>query len=391
MITIRFYQQIDNERWDSFVFNHPKGTFFHLIGWKSVVEKTFHHKSYYLIAESSGDTAKSRQRDTSPSNPSNSSNPSKPINPSNPRNSSNSSNPINSSNSSNPIVGVLPLFSVKSFLFGKSLVSLPFAAYGGILADSQEVVNQLFDKAKEITFSEGLDYLELRNRDGGIENLPSKELYVFFQRKMFDDLESNMNAIPRKSRRMIRVGEKAGLTYEFGQQELTPVFYRIFAGSYHRLGSPVFSIKLFNNLLKEFKEQANILLIKDREGKPISSVFTFFYKDQVLPYYAGSLVEYRDLAPNDFMYWQLMKYGWENGYKVFDFGRSKVDTGSYDFKRHWGFEPEPLPYQYFLNEIDEIPNISPANPKYQKRIEAWRKMPFWLTKIIGPRIVKYIP
>jgi len=135
----------------------------------------------------------------------------------------------------------------------------------------------------------------------------------------------------------------------------------------------------------------NILIIKDRGGKPISSVLTFFYKDQVLPYFAGSLSEYRDLAPNDYMYWQLMKYGHEKGYKWFDFGRSKVDTGSYDFKRHWGFEPEPLAYQYFLNRMKDIPNISPANPKYQKKIEMWRKMPFWLTKIIGPRIVKYIP
>jgi FemAB-related protein (PEP-CTERM system-associated) len=366
MITIRFYQNIDKEQWDSYVLNHPKGTFFHLIGWKTVVEKTFRHKSYYLIAESNG----------------NSTNTTNSINP---------INPSNSNNPSNPIVGILPLFSVKSFLFNKSLVSLPFAAYGGILADKEEVASRLFDKAKEITCSEGLDYFELRNRDGGIENLPSKELYVFFQREIFEDLESNMNAIPRKSRRMIRVGEKAGLTYEFGRDELLPEFYETFSRSYHRLGSPVFSIKLFKNLLGEFKEKVNILLVRNREGKPISAVLTFFYKDQVLPYYAGSLFEYRDLAPNDFMYWQLMKYGWENGYRVFDFGRSKIDTGSYDFKRHWGFGPEPLPYQYFLNRIDEIPNINPANPKYQRKIEMWQKMPFWLTKIIGPRIVKYIP
>ena len=360
MITIRFYQDLDKPLWDSYVLNHPSGTFFHLIGWKAVIEKTFRHKSYYLIAESNGN----------PSNPSNSSNPSNPT---------------------NPIVGILPLFSVKSFLFCKSLVSLPFAAYGGILADNQQVASQLFDKAKEITCSDGLDYLELRNKERGIENLPLKELYVFFRREIFEDLESNMNAIPRKSRRMIRVGEKAGLTHKFGGEELLPEFYEIFARSYHRLGSPVFSIKLFKNLLEELKEQANILLVKSREGKPISSVLTFFYKDQVLPYYAGSLFEYRDLAPNDYMYWQLMKYGCENGYKLFDFGRSKVNTGSYDFKRHWGFEPEPLPYQYFLNRINEIPNLSPANPKYQKKIEIWRKLPFWATQIIGPHIVKYIP
>jgi FemAB-related protein (PEP-CTERM system-associated) len=259
------------------------------------------------------------------------------------------------------------------------------------LADDPHIAQQLLDKAKEITSSERLEYLELRSRDGEIADLSTKDLYVIFRREIFEDLESNMMAIPRKSRRMVRQGEKAGLTHQFGHQELLPLFYEIFARSYHRLGSPVFSIKLFKNLLGEFKDKVNILLVENREGKSVAGVLTFFYKDQVLPYYAGSLIEYRDLAPNDFMYWQLMKYGWENGYKVFDFGRSKVDTGSYDFKRHWGFEPEPLRYQYLLNQIDEIPNLSPANPKYQKKIEMWQKMPFWLTKIIGPRIVKYIP
>jgi FemAB-related protein (PEP-CTERM system-associated) len=394
MITIRFYRDIDKERWDSYVLNHPKGTFFHLIGWKTVIEKTFGHKSYYLIAESNGDTARSRHRDRSIERHNNTTlqqDHNTGINPINSSDPINPSNPSNSNNPSNPIVGILPLFSVKSFLFCKSLVSLPFAAYGGILADNQEVANQLFDKAKEITCSESLDYLELRNRDGAIENLPSKELYVFFRREIFKDLESNMMAIPRKSRRMVRQGEKADLSFEFGHGESIPSFYQIFARSYHRLGSPVFSIKLFKNLLGQFKEKANILLVRNREGKPISGVFTIYYKEQVLPYYAGSLFEYRDLAPNDYMYWQLMKYGCENGYKLFDFGRSKTDTGSYDFKRHWGFEPEPLPYQYFLNRIDEIPNLSPTNAKYRKKIEMWQKMPFWLTKIIGPRIVKYIP
>jgi FemAB-related protein (PEP-CTERM system-associated) len=357
MVTIRFYENKDKTLWDSYVLNHSNGTFFHLIGWRTVIEKTFHHKSYYLIAQ-------------------------KPENP---------LCDLNNSNNANTIVGILPLFSVKSILFCKSLVSLPFASYGGVLADNQEIGEQLLDKAKEITRSEGLEYLELRNRNGGVGNLPSKDLYVAFKREIFEDLKSNMEAIPRKSRRMIRQGEKAGLTCEFGHEELIPAFYEIFARSYHRLGSPVFSVKLFKNLLGEFGEKANILLIRTREGKPISSVLTFFYKDQVLPYYAGSLFEYRELAPNDYMYWQLMKYGHKKGYRLFDFGRSKVDTGSYGFKRHWGFEPEPLPYQYYLNRIKEIPNISPANPKYQKKIQIWQRLPFWATKLIGPRIVKYIP
>jgi FemAB-related protein (PEP-CTERM system-associated) len=357
MIAVRLYKKGDKENWESYVLNHQQGTFFHLIGWKSVIEKTFRHKAFYLIAEK-GEEISDRK---------------------------------GNAENKRKIIGILPLFLIKSFIFCKSLVSIPFAAYGGILADSHEIARKLLDRAKEITHSEKLDYLELRNRNGKVENLPTKNLYVTFRRAISEDLESNLEAIPRKARRMIRQAEKAGLTYEFGNRKLTPDFYEIFARSYHRLGSPVFSVKLFHNLLEEVNNQSNILLIRHPDGKPIAGVLTFFYKDVVLPYYAGSLFEYRDLAPNDFMYWQLMKYGCENGYKVFDFGRSKVDTGSYDFKRHWGLEPEPLHYQYFLSGLGEIPNISPANAKYQKKIELWRRLPFWATKIIGPLIVKYIP
>jgi len=376
MAAIRFYQDTDKSQWDSYVQNHPQGTFFHLIGWKNVIEKTFGHRSFYLLALNLQDSSLSPPHSSIPQ-----SSALKNI----------STSARQDGNTSAQIIGILPLFSVKSLLFGKSLVSLPFAAYGGILADNETIRNQLLEKAREITKAEGLDYLELRNRKGKIEDLSVKDLYFQFRREIFEDLNENMEAIPRKSRRMVRQGEKAGLTHQFGYEELIPVFYKIFAESYYRLGSPVFPVGLFTNLLREFKEKANILVAKSPEGVPISSVFTFLYKDEVLPYYAGSLFEYRNLAPNDYMYWQLIKYSCENGYRLFDFGRSKIDTGSYDFKRHWGFEPEPLQYQYYLNGINEIPNLSPANPKYQKKIEMWRKLPFWVTKIIGPRIVRNIP
>ena len=118
---------------------------------------------------------------------------------------------------------------------------------------------------------------------------------------------------------------------------------------------------------------------------------SFYYKDQVIPYYSGAYPEAQGHAANDYLYWALMSDSAEKGYRMFDFGRSKKETGPYNFKRHWGFEPKPLEYQYYLNKIRELPNISPSNPKYQRRIEMWKKLPLWATKIIGPRIVKYIP
>lgn len=343
--TIRLYTPSDQTAWDDFVLNHPQGTFFHLIGWKNVIEKTFGHKSYYLLAQ---DGPK--------------------------------------------IVGILPLFVVKSFLFGKSLTSVAFGAYGGVLAQNGQSAQSLLEEAIKITQKENLDYLELRNLFRREPNWPVKDLYYTFRGEIFPNLEDNLKAIPRKSRRMVRVGrDKYKLKSEIAKGNLLNEFYEIYAHSLHNLGTPVFPRALFKNFLQEFNNDCKILLVRNPEGKAIAGVMSFFYKDEVLPYYGGSLPEGKKMAANDFMYWELMKYGCEHGYKIFDFGRSKRGTGSFDFKKHWGFEPRPLYYQYYLHRLKEIPNISPINPKYQKKIEMWKKLPFALTKILGPMIVKYIP
>lgn len=342
---LRSFSPADHAAWDEFVVNHPEGTFFHLIGWKNVIEATFKYDSFYLIAQGQ-----------------------------------------------NGINAVLPFFSIKSHLFGKSLVSMAFGAYGGILTLDENAVLPLMEKAQEITREENLDYFELRNLYRQEADLPVKDLYYVFRREILPTLEENLQAIPRKARRMIRVGrDKFQLRSDIGREDLLPEFYEIYARSVHQLGSPVYPKSLFANLLREFKKDCEILLVRTPEGKAIAGVMSFFYKDEILPYYAGSLPEGKDMAANDFMYWALLEYACEKGYRVFDFGRSKKDTGSFDFKRHWGFEPKPLYYQYYLHRLKTIPNVSPANPKYQARIKLWQKLPLPVTKILGPLIVRQIP
>jgi FemAB-related protein (PEP-CTERM system-associated) len=352
MFSIRHYNVTDKIHWDNYVERHPSGTLFHLTAWKEVVEQTFGHKSYYIVA--------SNREQGGGSTPSN----------------------------SFPIVGVLPLFRIKSVLFGDYLISIPFAELGGPLSDSRDVEKLMLADAEKLAVELGCDYLELRNRIP-LADLPTKTLYFNFKREIFSDLEENMIAIPRKARRMIRQGEKFGLTAEFGNH-LIDAHYQIMARSYHSLGTPIFPKIFFENFLTIFGDNAQLLLIRNKEKEPVAAVMTFYFKDQVIPYWAGSNFQDRKLAPNDFMYWELMKYGCENGFKFFDFGRSKIGTGSYDFKRHWGFEPVQLSYQYYLVKAKELPNLSPANPKYKKKIEMWRKMPLTATKIIGPRIAKYL-
>ena len=265
----------------------------------------------------------------------------------------------------------------------------PFGAYGGILADSDESFQLLLEKAKEITRECEADYLELKFFNSKECGLHESGLHYAFIKEISPDHDENMTAIPRKQRAMVRKGIKSGLTACIGEQYLDQ-FYNVFAINVHQLGTPVYPRKWFQTLLDKFGPDAEIMIIKHKE-KVISGVLTLFYKETVLPYYAGSLIEYRELAPNDFQYWELMRRAVERKCRYFDFGRSKRDSGHFSFKKHWGFEPQPLHYQFYLNRLSALPEINPRNPRYRRKIEAWKKLPHGITKILGPQIVKYIP
>lgn len=344
---IRNFQPDDSQSWDDYVMAHSTGTLFHLTRWKRVVEASFGHPSFYLLAEE----------------------------------------PPNNGGGAR-IVGILPLMRIKSRLFGDYLVSVPFAELGGPLADDTRIAIALLARAGEIARQCGVDYVELKNSEG-LADLPTKDLYVNFSKEIDPDPEVNLLAIPRKSRAVVRKAISSGLTSETGHH-LLPIFYELMARSYHHLGTPIFPKSFFGKFLQVFGDKSDLLVVRSPQGQPIAGVLSFYFKDRVMPYYAGSLFEARALGPNDFMYWELMRHACEAGCRVFDYGRSKVDTGSFSFKKHWGFEPRALAYQYLLVGEKEMPNLSPTNPKYQRKIEMWRKMPFGLTKIVGPPLAKYL-
>jgi len=326
------------EKWDQFVLTCPTATFFHRAGWQSVIEGAFRHKTWFLYAESNGE-----------------------------------------------IQGVLPLAEIDSNLFGHSLSALPFCVYGGIAAISDAARDKLDQAAQELACQLKVDYLEYRNLDRQHPDWPRKELYVTFRKAIDPDIEKNMQEIPRKQRAMIRKGIKYGLQSVIDQD--TERFYFAYASSVHRLGTPVFSKKYFRLLKQVFADDCEVMTV-EKDGRVISSVMSFYFRDEVLPYYGGGTNEARELAANDFMYWELMRRSCERGYKIFDFGRSKLNSGSFSFKKNWGFEPEPLHYEYRLINATKIPDNNPTNPKYQFFIKVWKNMPISLANFIGPHIVK---
>lgn len=326
-------------RWDAFVMQCPQATFFHRAGWKEVIERAFGHRSHFLYAERNGN-----------------------------------------------IEGVLPLAHVSSLLFGNTLASLPFCVYGGVVATTSEAREALDKAAQALATKLGVECLEYRNLTPQHVDWPRKDLYVTFRKPLDADPEVNMNSIPRKQRAMVRKGIANGLVGEIDTQ--VDRFYEAYAQSVHALGTPVFSKRYFKILTEVFAKDCDILTILSKEGELVGSVMNFYFRDEVLPYYGGGTDKARQLAGNDFMYWELMRRSCERGVRLFDYGRSKQGTGAYSFKKNWGFEPTPLHYEYFLVKAASVPDINPLNPKYQMFIKLWKKMPLSMTKIIGPYIVK---
>jgi FemAB-related protein (PEP-CTERM system-associated) len=338
-LSVRPAGSADGARWDAFVDACANATFFHRIGWKYIIEQVFRHRTHYLLAERAGE-----------------------------------------------IAGVLPLAQVRSRLFGHSLVSLPFAVYGGVASMDPDAVAALHSAAVEMARELGVDHLELRNVARTEPDWPQQDLYVTFRKPILPEADANLLAIPRKQRAMVRKAIGRGL-----RAELDPGverFFALYADNVHRHGTPPYPKRYFEALRETFGPNCEVLTVLSSRGEAVSSVLTFYFRDEVLPYYAGDLDAARELAANDFKYWELMRRAGERGLRVFDYGRSKRGTGSFDFKKNWGFEPQPLAYEYQLFKRDEIPQNNPANPKYRAMIALWRRLPRPVANAIGPAIVR---
>jgi hypothetical protein len=327
--------------WDRFVREQPAGTFFHLSGWAEVVRRAFGHATHYIYTERDG-----------------------------------------------AVTGVLPLGRVRTLAFGDTLISAPFCVYGGPVAADAESEAALVAHARGLLAGCSATALEFRHRlpmapaEGWVER---PDLYVTFRKPIAADHAANMKAIPRKQRAMVRKAIGLGLTSEAdaGADRL----HAVYAESVRNLGTPVFSRAYFRVLMEVFRDSADVVTILDK-GVPVASVMNFYFRDEVLPYYGGGTAAARACAGNDFLYWETMRRAADRGFRLFDFGRSKLGTGAFAFKHNWGFPDEKLHYRFCLKPGQAIPEHNPANPKYRLFIAAWKRLPLPVANTLGPFIVR---
>ena len=342
MVTVSSLAPVKAAAWDAFVAAHPNGTFLHRAAWAPLLEQAFRHATHYLLAEQDG-----------------------------------------------AVVGILPLARVKTRLFGDSLISSPFLVYGGPLAATREAAAALETAALDLQRRLGSPVMEWRFREPpeALEGWEARDdLYVTFRRPILANDDANMKAIPRKQRAMVRKGIDKGLT-SVANRDIDTLF-RIYSESVRNLGTPVFPRRWFRLLADTFGSEMDVVTIL-HDGHPVASVLNFYdERGEVLPYYGGGNAFSRPLAAHDFMYWEVMRRAAARGCTGFDFGRSKAGTGSFAFKKNWGFAPTPLLHRFHLAPGQSIPDHSPLNPKYALFIKAWKRLPLPVANLVGPHVVR---
>jgi FemAB-related protein (PEP-CTERM system-associated) len=330
-------------QWDEFIISSKEGTFAHLSGWRSIYE-LYGYQSF----------------------------------------------PIAVTDSSNSIRGVLPLFLMKDIFGQKFLISNPFLSYGGICADDESIKESLMLKAREIAVQNDVEYCEIRQLGRTVGNHPSKKDFV----AMFLDLTNGdefiwRNALKSKVRNQIRKGLKSGLIVDFGRKYLDD-FYRVLSINHRDFGTPLHNKFFFSKVLEEFKDHSGIIVVKYQDIVIAGMLYISCRKVFSDPW-ASSLRRYNKLCPNNILYWEAIKYACKEGFEYFDFGRSTIDCGTYNFKKQWGAEPVQLHYQYLLNKATKIPVHNVHDNRYQLAIKIWKRLPMAIANVIGPRIVKYLP
>ncbi len=327
--------------WDAFVRQEPSATFFHRAGWSRIIRRAYGYDTHFLLARRGG-----------------------------------------------RIVGVLPLVHLKTLVFGQSLISTGFCVYGGIASSDPEAIQALANEAARLGEKLGVSYVEMRSQQALIPAWKTKsDVYATFRRELHDTDDANLKAIPRKKRADVRKGIKSELTVDTGGDIDT--FHAIYAESVRNLGTPVFSKRYIRTIAEEFGEDCEISVVHGPDG-PVAALASFYFRDQVLPYYGGGTPAARPLHAFDQLYWTLMGRAIRRGAKVFDFGRSKFGTGAFDYKTYWGFAPTPLHYQYHLVKAGEVPDINPLNPKYKLMVSTWQKLPLPIANLIGPWVARQL-
>jgi serine/alanine adding enzyme len=287
--------------------------------------------------------------------------------------------------------GMLPLVFMHTQLFGKFLVGLPYLNVGGVLARDGGVAQSLIHEAVRLADELDVKHLELRHETRHAHPSFNYELTekVHMRLELPGSCDELWKSFSPKVRNQIRKAEKESVTVAWGKEEMLSDFYTVFSRNMRDLGTPVFSRRLFAEILHHLPDSAEICIAR-HSGRVVAGAVLIHGRGMSEVPSASSLRTANHLNCNMLMYWHLLMRAIERAQEVFDFGRSSAGSNTYRFKAQWGARPHGAVWQYYVRHGD-VSDMRPNNPKNQRRIAVWKRLPVWLTRLAGPPIVRGIP
>lgn len=328
---------------DRYVSAHPDASAYHRPAWLGVIARAFGHRTCYLAAQSA-----------------------------------------------DRIVGVLPLVFFRSRLFGRFAVSVPFVNYGGVAADDPDAERALFERALDESRAAGASHLELRHTRQMFPELSARRHKVAMTLALERSSDAQWQRLDRKVRNQVRKAERSELQIVDGGIELLDEFYAVFAHNMRDLGTPVYGKAFFNEVLSTFPDTTRVFVAR-LGARPAAASIVQWHRGTIDVPWASAIREFNPLCVNVLLYWHMLKFASDRGFQTFDFGRSTPNEGTFHFKKQWGALPQPLVWEYWTAQGAAIPNLNPANPKFDLAIRAWQKLPVSVATTLGPLIVRNIP
>lgn len=340
------FSKDDLSAWDDYVLRHPEGSFFHLSGWGEIARAVYGYEPVYLAALRDG-----------------------------------------------VLTGVLPVVDIRAPLFGSSLVSTAFTVGGGPIGDGDDVVAALAETAAALGEERAAKHVELRGQGFSLDGWATVTgKHASFRMNISPDEQDCFNSIPRKRRADLRKALAAEAADDLAVRYENDIdtFYKLYARSLRRHGTPVMPKRFIEELARVFGRRVEISFA-DVRGEPVAALLSFTFKDCVLPYYIGSVDDARSRHAHDLLYWTTMRRAAAAGVTQFDFGRSQVGSGAYQYKKTWGAAPSPVTHHYRLIRTQTTPNVSPNNVKFKAFSKAWSRLPLPVANTLGPLLAPNFP
>lgn len=328
--------------WQKFVQSCSHATVYHDARWHALIERNFTHQTLPLVCRSQDGT----------------------------------------------ILGVMSLTHLSSKIFGSFTISMPYFNYGGPLAGTEAVEQKLMQYGAEQSKRLGCSHMEIRETRLR-SDWPSSQKKVSMVLRLPQDDEALNKQLGSKLRAQVKRAASHEMTTLTGSTELLNEFYAVYSRNMRDLGTPAYGKHFFADILKTFPQESFITVVR-KDNQALAAGFLIGYNDKLEIPWASSLRKHNHLGANMFLYRSILSEAISRNYEYFDFGRSTKEANTYKFKKQWGAEEYPLSWHYWT-ESGELPEINPDNPKYKLVIAVWKRIPVFITRIIGPLIARNLP